>query len=116
MHELAVVEGILKVVLRHAEENQAQRVVGIKLRIGELNSVVESLVEKAFSHLSRGTIAEGASLSIEWLPVVVQCGDCNSVFPVGTHEIFQLNCRNCGGKNLNMISGREFYIEEIGVT
>jgi hypothetical protein len=35
MHEPAVTEGILKVVLGHAAANGAVRVVGVGLRIGE---------------------------------------------------------------------------------
>ena len=36
MHELAVTEGMLKVVLRHAELNRAKQVVAITLQIGEM--------------------------------------------------------------------------------
>ncbi|MCX5834470.1 MAG: hydrogenase/urease maturation nickel metallochaperone HypA [Deltaproteobacteria bacterium] len=37
MHELPVTENILKVVLRHAEEAKAGKVISVSLRIGELS-------------------------------------------------------------------------------
>ena len=36
MHELAFTQDVLKIVLKHAESNNARKVVAVKLRMGEL--------------------------------------------------------------------------------
>ncbi|MGZ6250003.1 MAG: hydrogenase/urease maturation nickel metallochaperone HypA, partial [Syntrophales bacterium] len=40
MHELSVTESILKIVLKHAQENKAGKVLTIGLKIGELSELV----------------------------------------------------------------------------
>ena len=46
MHELAVTEGMLKVVLRHAELNRAKQVVAITLQIGEMTDIVDEWLRR----------------------------------------------------------------------
>ncbi len=115
MHELAVTEGIVKVALKYAEQSNAQKVVGIRLRIGEMSHILEDMLVKMFHHLSRGTIMEGAQVTIEWTPVVLQCADCKEMYPIKIKELADCECPACRGKNFSLVSGREFYIESIEV-
>ena len=115
MHELAVTEGILRVVLRHAEANAATRVVTVRLRIGGLSDLMESWLERYFTYLGRGTVAEGARIEVERTPVVFRCGACRSDFTVDLKTIRDVLCPSCGGKDLSLVSGREFFIKGIEV-
>lgn len=115
MHELAVVQSMLDIVLEHARQGGAQKVQGIGLKIGELRDFVDEFIQSYFDFLSRDTIAAGAILKIERLPVIFQCEACGNKFPVRLQEIERVACSRCGGEKVNLISGREFYVDHLEV-
>jgi hydrogenase nickel incorporation protein HypA/HybF len=115
MHELAVTEGILKVVLRHAAMNGASRVAGVGLRIGELSDLADEWLQRYFDYLSRDTIAAGARIRIERIPVVFRCEACGDAFPVRLSDIKDVACPACGPGKVILVSGREFTVQQIEV-
>jgi hydrogenase nickel incorporation protein HypA/HybF len=115
MHELAVTEGILSIVIKHAAKNQVKKVLSISLKIGELTDLVDEWMQRYFDYLSKDTIAEGAMLNIERSPVVFQCADCNKSFPVSLKESGKIVCSHCNSIRVRLVSGREFFIKHIEV-
>ena len=115
MHELPVTENILKVVLRHAEEAKAEKIVSVSLRIGELSDIIEEWLQRYFDYLSKDTPAEGAALRIERVPVIFRCEGCGNSFPVKVREVRDIVCPSCGGGKATFVSGREFFIKNIEV-
>ena len=115
MHELPVTESILRIVLRHAEEAKAGKVIGISLRIGEMTDVIDEWLQRYFDYLSKGTLAEGAKLRVERMPVIFRCEVCGETFPVKIREIKDVVCPACGGEKAIFVSGRDFFIKEIEV-
>jgi len=115
MHELSVVESILKVVLKHAALNGVTKVVGVGLRIGEMSDLVDEWVQHYFDYLSKDTIAAGAKLKIERSPVIFRCEDCGEEFVVNLRETRKILCPGCQSERMSLISGREFFIKNIEV-
>jgi hydrogenase nickel incorporation protein HypA/HybF len=115
MHELSVVDSILKVVLKHAAINGVEKVVGVELRIGELSDLADEWVQQYFDYLSKDTIAAGATIKIERSPVIFRCENCGEDFSVPVRETRKFVCPACGGKKVTLVSGREFYIKNIEV-
>ncbi|MFH1080618.1 MAG: hydrogenase maturation nickel metallochaperone HypA [Pseudomonadota bacterium] len=115
MHELAVTEGILKVVLRHAAMNGASRIVGVGLRIGELADLADEWLQRYFDYLSRDTIAAGARIRVERIPVIFRCEACGKAFPVKLSDIKDVVCPACGPGKVILVSGREFTVQQIEV-
>jgi hydrogenase nickel incorporation protein HypA/HybF len=115
MHELSVIDSILKVVLKHAASNEVEKVVAVGLRIGKLSDLVDEWMQHYFDYLSKDTLAEGAILKIERSPVIFQCKACTKDFPVEIMEIRKVACPACGSEDVSLISGREFYIKNIEV-
>lgn len=112
MHELPVTEQILKVVLEHAREADAHRVLEVNLVIGDLTSFVGESIQFYFDLLARGTEAEGATLHIRRIPARVRCHSCAGEFaPDGV----DWRCPHCGGLGGEVLAGRESYIESIEV-
>jgi len=81
MHELAVTEQLLNIVLEHANRAKAERVVKINVVIGELTSFNDESIQFYLDILSEGTKAERASLSISRVPA--RC----SASPVETNSL-----------------------------
>lgn len=112
MHELPVTEEILKISLEHAGKAHAEKVLKVNLVIGDLSSFVGESIQFYFDLLSKGTLAEKASLSISRTPARARCKECRSEF-VPEERVWL--CPSCGGIIEEIISGREFYVESIEV-
>lgn len=115
MHELSITQGILKTVLRHAAVHNVRKVVSIRLQIGKFSDLEDEWIQKYFDYLSKGTIAEGAALNIERLPIVMQCRTCNKSFEADIARIGDLACPTCGAANAVLVAGREYTIKDMEV-
>ncbi len=115
MHELPVVNHILEIVLRHAQSAKATKITAVRLKIGALSELEDEWFIRYFEYVSKGTPAAGAELSIERLPVVFLCGNCQNKFPVDVRKMEKLVCPSCGDGKVTLFSGREFQIKEIEV-
>ena len=111
MHELSVTESILEISLRHAREANATRVLGLNLVIGQLASIVDDSVQFYWAIVSKDTPAEGAELHFRRIPTELLCRQCNQRY----HPDGDLACPNCGGSQVKILAGEEFYLEAIDV-
>lgn len=112
MHELSITQSMLNLVLEQAEKAKAKRVGKIRLVIGEMTGVVSECVQFYFDFLSKGTPAEGAALAIKAVPTQAKCRECGKVFEL---EEFDWTCPNCRGNNIEILSGKELFVESIEV-
>ncbi len=115
MHELPITESILNIVVKHAQQNNAKKVVSISLKIGAMSDLLNEWVQRYFDYLSKGTVAEGAVLKIERVPVVLKCDACGSSFEVDLRKDGNFKCAQCNGEKVSLVSGREFYINSMEV-
>jgi hydrogenase nickel incorporation protein HypA/HybF len=112
MHEAGITESILSLALDKAREAGAQKITRINLVLGELSGVVGECLQMYFEVLAQKTIADGAVLSFETKPASVKCRKCAKVFsPVDRNW----DCPDCREANVEIISGRECYMESIEV-
>lgn len=109
MHELSIARSVLDVALRHAA---GKRLTGIELQVGELRQVVPSALSFNFDLVAEGTSAEGAVLHMEVVPAVALCKDCGSETRL---TAFPLQCGNCQGLSLEVVSGEELVVQSIEV-
>lgn len=65
MHELSLVSDLMKKINRLAVQQNARRVVGVKVRLGALAHISPSHFREHFVEGARGTIAEGARIEVE---------------------------------------------------
>ncbi len=112
MHELAVTESLLAIVVQSAKENRAQKVTDITLSIGALSSIIDDSVQFYWNHISKGTVAEKATLHFNRIPATMLCLDCSTEF---TLEDELIPCPNCDSINLNIIAGEEFQVDSIEI-
>ncbi len=115
MHELPVTERILEVALRHAAGHDIKRIAVIHLKIGELSDLEAEWVQHYFDYLSRGTLAENARLAIRRTPIVLSCDACHCNFEVKKEGLPSARCPDCGESRWNLVSGREYVVENMEV-
>ncbi len=112
MHEYSITESMLSMALEKANEANASRITRINLVTGELSGVVSECVQFYFEHISKDTIASGAELSFEMKPTRVRCRRCEAVFSPNNHD---WSCPDCHEAGIEIVSGRECYMESIEV-
>jgi len=112
MHELAITKSMLDLVLEQAEKAGTKEVGKINLVIGEMTGVVEECVKFYFDFLSKGTSAEGAVLSFTVVPAKARCGGCDRLFEL---KEFDWTCPYCQGNKMEIVAGRELFVESIEV-
>lgn len=110
MHELSVTKSILRIVDEAAAGN---RVVLVRLRVGDLASIVDDSLEFYFKILSRGTLAEGARLELKRVRARASCGVCQNSFEVRLP--LPDACARCQSTDLTISGGTEFLVESIEV-
>ena len=112
MHELAVTESILEIVLRHARQAEAAHVTDIYLVIGQLSSIMDDSVQFYWDIIAKDTAAEGARLHFERLPAEFLCLDCGKSYAPG-EEI--LACPQCQSVRVKVVAGEEFQLDSIDI-
>ena len=112
MHELSITQSILSIALEKANEVQASKVTKINLIIGELSGVANECVEFYFDFLGKDTIAAQASLSFYQPPIMLRCRNCVAVF---SPNDLDWACPICREQKIEIISGRECYVNSIEV-
>jgi len=110
MHELSITQGLLQIVLEEASKHSISKVRLVKLRIGQLTAVEPLSLTFCFELLTRDTLAEGADLEIDVVPIKRKCPNCLEVFET---DEFSFVCPACSSVNTDLITGRELYVEEI---
>ncbi|MFZ5995539.1 MAG: hydrogenase maturation nickel metallochaperone HypA [Thermodesulfobacteriota bacterium] len=110
MHELSIAQGILDIVRDEAKRNAIERISVVRLKLGKLTAVEPSSLSFCFELITKGTLAEGAKLEIEPVPITGRCAQCGREF---TLEDPFCNCPGCRSLKIDILTGREFYICEI---
>lgn len=112
MHELAVTESIASICLKHAEQNQATRILKVNIKLGELTGIVDDYVGFYWDMVTKDTVAEGAELNFIKIPVKAYCRHCELEFDVKDYD---LTCPSCGKADGELISGREFMVDSMEI-
>lgn len=111
MHELAITESILEIALRHGRAAGAEHITDLRLVIGELSSVVDESAQFYWDIVSEGTAAAGATLHFRRVPAELVCRACGHSYSPRQ----ALPCPACGGEDIRVAAGEEFYLEAIDV-
>lgn len=103
-------EQALELALEYAHQQNAQKILRLKMRIGAMSGVVPEALEFAFDIVTRDTLAEGAILEIEEVPVVCYCPNCNIEFQPA--YLFY-ECPQCGELSSEVRKGKEIELASL---
>jgi hydrogenase nickel incorporation protein HypA/HybF len=112
MHEQSIVESLLRLVLDSARKADARKIISIHLVVGDYTGIEEDAVNFYFGFLSKDTIAAGAWIHYTHVPAQLRCRDCDILFPMQKRDY---RCPECQGKRVEIVGGRELYIENMKV-
>lgn len=109
MRQLSIIQPVLaKALLKTRESNK--RIRRLQLALGEISELDQNSIQKQWDELSRGTLAERASLHFRSIKAEVQCMACFEKY----HPLHgKIHCPYCGSYGAKVLSGEEFYLESI---
>jgi len=79
VHELSIAESLLRSCLECLERRDGTRLESVQIAVGELSSVEPELLRFAWEAVIVGTLADGARLQVEYVPVTQACAICGPV-------------------------------------
>lgn len=122
MHEAALAEPLLRLVLeeceRHSREQNARlKVTRALVRAGVLMAVEAPTLRGIFTIMAEGTPAEGAELAVETQPMAGFCPDCAKAGREAEVSVTgrDFRCPLCRGEQVDWRGGNELYIASISV-
>jgi hydrogenase nickel incorporation protein HypA/HybF len=111
LHELGIAHEILDIAIAEAGRHQARKVTEIRLRVGVLRAIEPEHLTFMFRHIAHETPADGATLSIEEIPVRVECASCGFI----ESRSFTYECPKCKGPALSLQGGDALEIVSLDV-
>ena len=112
MHERSLVRSLLRQVQALAAEHPTNRVVSIKVRIGEFSGVEPELLHSAYLEMVEHSSVRGAELAIERVSLEAVCDQCSKLFAV---ENYHFQCPHCGSLRLTIHGGEEMLLDSISM-
>ncbi|MGQ9369432.1 hydrogenase maturation nickel metallochaperone HypA [Azospirillum sp. ST 5-10] len=108
MHETAIVEGVMRILMQKADEHGMDRILSVRLRIGRLHGLDHRQLRGCFDIFAEGTPADGARLVIDEIPITARCRACDRPWEVAGYRFV---CPACGAADAEVTGGRELYVE-----
>jgi len=110
MHELSICQALLTQVSEIAASKGAVSVQEINIDIGVLSGVEPELLSRAFEVACQDTIALGAKLIVNKIPVVIRCRVCEQLSETRPNN---LSCPACGDWRSVIVQGDELQLRNI---
>jgi len=110
MHEYSVTKSLVDLCDQEAEKNNIGHVKRVHIMIGKFTGFSEDAVRFYFEYLSPGTRCAHADLVFKEIPITISCTSCHKKSQIDDPVMV---CPACGGTDISIASGREFYVESI---
>ena len=113
MHELGLVNYVVKEVSKVAEENNVSRIKSVTLEFGEVSGIVTSYLYDYWNwYTKKFPVFEGSELKCEEIPAVTWCDNCKITYSTVTYG---KTCPHCGSGNTWLLRGNEMRIKQVEV-
>ena len=113
MHELGLVNYVVREVDKVAKENGVEKVKSVTLEFGEVSGIVTSYLYDYWNwYTKKYPIFEGSELYCEEIPAVTWCDDCKITYST---VAYGKTCPRCGSGHTWLIRGNEMRIKSVEV-
>ena len=112
MHELSIIANLFELLEEKANEQNANKIVQVKLQVGLLSGAVPDLLKTAFDIYKKDTMSAEAVLEIEEVPLKYQCQDCKTEM---VKDDYIIVCEKCGSSNLLVLEGTDMFLLKMDI-
>ena len=110
MHEYSLMQTLLAQVREVARDHHARAVTEIAVALGPLSGVEPLLMESAFRQLAADELLAGARLSVDLVPLTIQCEACHQRSDL-SELVF--TCPNCGSQKTHVTGGDSVILRQV---
>jgi len=111
VHEFAIAHAILETAVECARQRGAKRILQVTCRVGRMRQVVPDMLQLAFEAQAQGTLAAGAVLVLETVPLRFSCQECGRSFETDEWR----ECPQCGSPRLTLCGGDELVVRSLEI-
>lgn len=110
MHEMSIAASLIEHVLEVGRQQHATRIAEVEVQVGVLQLIVPEALELAFSAVTEGTPAEGATLKLVEVPAAAECRQCGQRFEPAIDDYL---CPRCQQADVRITAGREIVLATV---
>ena len=110
MHEMSIATSLADSLLELARQQHAARIEAVELEVGALRLVVPEALQMAFTAVTAGTLAEGATLKLLEVPAVAECRQCAARFEP---TIDNYLCPHCHEADVQIVAGNDIVLKSV---
>jgi|SRR5208283_4285220 len=108
MHELALSQSIVDLVVEYARKEGVRAVTRVVVEVGVAAGVEPDALRFCFDIVAADSLAQGAELAIETTTLQVRCRDCECEFEPAR---LVSSCPHCGSYAPRLLRGRELRVK-----
>lgn len=113
MHELAITEAIVRIILQEVEKAHGSKVKRARIRVGALTGYDTTAIQFYYDILKKDNpVLAHSVLDAEKVFAKLICRDCRKTTMVDDYTIV---CPECGSFNTDEENGKEIFVESIDV-
>ena len=109
---MAIARNIVNIAIAAAEKEGAKKITKVNVVAGELRGIVQEQLTFCFGLMVVNTIARGAYLDLEIVPVTGKCKNCGETFVVKDYCYI---CPKCNSEDTQILGGTELRVKDIDV-
>ena len=80
MHEYPITQQIIKICEKHCLEAEAQKVVNVRLVVGDSSGFIGDSIKMYFDIIAEGTVCDGSDIEIVHVKPKLKCPACGEMF------------------------------------
>lgn len=108
MHEYHKAVDIIEDAIAEAQKQGKSKVTCVHLVVGENSGYSGDAVKMYFDEAAKGTICEGAAVTVRTTKTLLRCPNCGERF---VKKLFDYACPHCGTEGEPTEAGREMAME-----
>ncbi len=114
MHELSLMTNIMEICQTELKKHQANKLISMTVRYGELSNIVADSMDFAFEALGKGTIFENAKLILNEEKLLLECTSCKHNFSPDGKDYFHKPCPSCNEQaSYKVLAGEGIFLDRI---
>ena len=110
MHEYSIVQALLEQCEEHVQNNNAQAVTKLVVKIGVMSGVEPHLLETAFDTFKENTVCHDSEFIMNIQPLTILCQKCN--LSTELKEIYYC-CPHCKSLDVKVTDGEDMYLMQL---
>lgn len=108
MHELSLIEEVIRVLRKSAAENNITNIKKVKLVVGKLVAALPDSIQFCFEVLAKEPPFSNTRLEIEETDICGRCKSCKRKFVINNNVFY---CSFCGSPSVEIVAGNELYVD-----